>query len=253
MRKNRFLTIAGCLMVLCLLTTCVIGTTFAKYVTGGETQDSARVAKWGVQLELSANDLFKNEYESDTLAYTGVTVKSHDDADVVAPGTVEGVAARFAITGTPEVTTHVIISMTNVQDVVLVAGDYLDETTADPDDYFNLANDYNPVVFTLRQVSGYDGVPFGSPVVLKSGTLAEIRDWLATYSATAYYAPNTDLDAVFEIVWTWDFAGANTNDKADTYLGNRAAGLANTDSVVAGTDYVLNVGFQIDITIEQVD
>lgn len=252
MRKNRFLTIAGCLMVLCLLTTCVIGTTFAKYVTGGETEDSARVAKWGVQLELSANDLFKNEYASNTAGYTGVTVKSHDDADVVAPGTVEGVAARFAITGTPEVATHVIISMTNVQDVVLVAGTYLKETTAsNTTDTFTLADDYYPVVFTLRQVSGYDGVPLTPPVVLESGTLADIRDYLATYSATAFYAPNTDLDAVFEIVWTWEFDSGN-ND-ADTYLGNRAAGLANTDSVVEGTDYVLNVGFQIDITVEQVD
>ena len=253
MRKNRFLTIAGCLMVLCLLTTCVIGTTFAKYVTGGETGDSARVAKWGVKLELSANDLFKNEYASNTTGYTGVTVKSHDDAAVVAPGTVEGVAARFAITGTPEVSTHVIISMTNVEDVVLVAGTYLKETTADPDDVFTLTDNYYPVVFTLRQVSGYDGVTLTPPVVLKSGTLADIRDYLATYSATAYYAPNTDLDAVFEIVWTWDFAGANTNDAADTYLGNRAAGLAHADGSVEGTHYVLNVGFQIDITVEQVD
>ena len=47
MKKNRMLRLASALLILTLLTTSVIGGTFAKYVSTGSVSDTARVAKWG--------------------------------------------------------------------------------------------------------------------------------------------------------------------------------------------------------------
>ena len=69
MKKNRFIKLASGLLVLCLMTTCVIGATLAKYTTAKDTQDSARVAKWGVRISAAANSAFKTEYDKDDNSY----------------------------------------------------------------------------------------------------------------------------------------------------------------------------------------
>ena len=254
MKKNRFLKTAGALLILCLLTTCVIGTTFAKYVTGGEATDTARVAKWGVQLQMQTNTMFSKEYEADDPGFGGLTVKASDLA--VAPGTetASGTAAVFSITGTPEVSVAIEIKMENEKDVVLVAGTYLDETTADPDDVFTLTENYYPVRFTLTQLANPANGLDTDVVLQNKVTLATLKAYFATYSSTAYYTPNTVLDSTYQITWEWVYESAILNaDKADTYLGNRAANLAHADGTVEGTHYVLNVAYDISITVEQVD
>ena len=64
MRKNKFLRLASVMLMLCLITTCAISGTFAKYTTSDEALDSARVAKWGVAVQVLGNDveMFKPEY-----------------------------------------------------------------------------------------------------------------------------------------------------------------------------------------------
>lgn len=51
MKKNKAMRLASALMVLTLLTTCVISSTFAKYTTSANGEDSARVAKWGFEAD----------------------------------------------------------------------------------------------------------------------------------------------------------------------------------------------------------
>lgn len=245
MKKNRFLKTAGCLLILCLLTTCVIGTTFAKYTTSGSTTDSARVAHWGVTLNLAANDgIFSNEYD---VSGTGASVKS--TTNVVAPGTstdaTTATAARFSLAGQPEVAVNVKIDLAIANDIVLKAGTYKDETTADNlTDEFTLAEDYYPVVFTLWQISGVDDVPYTPARKLATGNLAAIQTFLNTYNSTANYEPNTKLNSVYELTWKWAIDG---NDKADTYLGNRIA-FGET-----GAAYNLEIGYTITITVTQID
>ena len=242
MKKNRFLKTAGALLILCLLTTCVIGTTFAKYVTSGETEDSARVARWGVQLELAANnELFENQY---TGTADKVTVQAA--TDVVAPGTKEKTAAVFSISGTPEVAVRITIDFTVNNDVFLKGGvgvKYDDYTTAVDGDKFDLASDYYPVVFTLRQTKNAGGA---TDVTIATGNLEAIKAALDAFNADenrSYCPPNTNLEAEFELTWAWTFS---VNDQADTYLANQAAGSSSAD-------YNTNVGFEIEITVEQVD
>lgn len=245
MKKTKTLRLAGGLLVLCLITLCVIGTTFAKYTTGGTAEDSARVAKWGVKIEMSGSDVFDNEYSKTDSKYSGtLSVVSSANENVVAPGTSSDQAGKavFTISGTPEVASRISIQIENVNDVRLVSGTYNDPTQASGT--FTLDNDYTPVKFTLKQTT-----PTESAKVLKEGTLAEIQTYLnETYNNKEYDA-NTKLDASYELSWVWSFEGGN--DKADTYLGNLMAG-QNSENL-ASDKYSLNVGYKISITITQID
>lgn len=79
MKKNKFLRLASILMIACLMTTCVISGTFAKYVTSDSASDKARVAYWGFQGEtFEIDDLFKATYDDG---------KVKAAADAIAPGT----------------------------------------------------------------------------------------------------------------------------------------------------------------------
>lgn len=260
MKKNRTLKLASAMVILCLITTCAISTTFAKYTTGGSVNDEARVAHWGVEVTMDGDPMFANQYENTT---NGITVKSKDDAKVVAPGTssseVSG-ALRFALTGTPEVATKITISLTGIQEVVVRAGTYYDGTKATIENNgtptyatFDLAADYYPVVFTLKQISGADGT-YAEPRQLFRGTLAGLSAFLDNYSAGATYAPNAVLNATFELSWAWAFETNSANNQADTLLGHLIAGTVPADAVQAPAgSYHLTVAYTLNITVEQID
>ncbi len=258
MKKNRFIKIAAVVFTLCLITTCGISSTLAKYTTGGNAQDSARVAKWGVELTMEGDPIFRSVYnnvEADNYATLGVAADK-----VVAPGTSsEEVAssARFAISGKPEVAVEIKIDFNFVNDIYLKAATGLrDHTKAAVEnngipsyETFDLADDYYPVVFTLKQVRGLSGsTQVDMDVTLATGNLDDIKTFLDSI-AIKQYAPNTDLYSVYELSWAWAY---EVNDEADTYLGQLAAGF-NPDSKVAGTDYNLNVDYSLEITVTQID
>lgn len=260
MKKNRFIKLASGLLVLCLMTTCVIGATLAKYTTAKDTQDSARVAKWGVRITAAANSAFKTEYDKDDDSYTkgAVTVKSSSTDKVVAPGT-SGSATQFSISGTPEVAVRLSFAMTVVNEVKLTAGTYTntDGTTV------TLENDYMPVKFTLSN---------GSASPLATGTLGQIATFLSTH--TVDYAPGTDLSTTvptYTLSWEWDFeknvasmagtdeekaAAKAEQDKLDTLLGDLAAnvsGIKKDSNDIAARDYSTQVSYTLTITATQID
>lgn len=100
--------VAGLLLALVLVTSCFVCGTFAKYVTSGTGSDSARVAKFGV--EITANGtMFAKEYATDdgtVEATIAKSVVSSDDKNLVAPGT-KGDMVSMTMTGTPEVAVNV--------------------------------------------------------------------------------------------------------------------------------------------------
>ena len=109
MKKNKAMRLASALLVLTLLTTCAISSTFAKYVTKAEGSDTARVAKWGFQpTTITMTDLFKTAY--DTTVNAGDTPQT----DVIAPGTKGEAKFGFTYGGTtaPEVAYTFEISTT---------------------------------------------------------------------------------------------------------------------------------------------
>ena len=231
MKKNKFLKLASGLLVLCLLTTCVISTTFAKYVTEDSANDTARVAKWGVTVSVQAGDsgsAFYNTYEKD---YGGTITNTVEALDkVVAPGT-DGTLAQFEVNGTPEV-------------AVDLAFDITDSTgTGNAKDVF--VNTYNPIRFNVYK----DGA--ATPMTGGEGlTLSELVAFVEAFSGE--YEPNVTLDATYKITWAWVYDGAH--DVEDTLLGNLAADKATYGAgMTEGTDYNLTIDFALTITATQID
>ena len=92
MKKNKMMRIASILAVAVLLSTCVIGGTFAKYSTEATTSDSARVAKWDIEVEDAKIAVTGDQptVTFDLFNYTDANVDTNganDDAKVIAPGT----------------------------------------------------------------------------------------------------------------------------------------------------------------------
>ena len=262
MKKNRMMRLASVLLVLTLLSTSVISGTFAKYVTSDTASDTARVAKFGVVVSASGS-LFGKDYvqkDDGNTPGTGanLTVVSSDTNKLVAPGTKSSDAGlTFAVTGTPEVKVEVKVAVTDVKDVFLRAKTGLPNmTTGNATDMFDNGADYYPVKYTLTQTTAGGSI---TPLV-SDGKLTEVVTKLEALSTT--YDANTNLaDAVgtLKLTWEWDFdnSGAGTYDRQDTLLGDLAAGIilapAPDPVLVEGTDYNLQTGLTISITVTQVD
>lgn len=238
MKKNRTMRVAALLLALTLMTSCFVGGTFAKYVTEGNANDSARVAWWGVNIVTTTGSDFAVQYathETGIGAYTGAyTVQATEK--VVAPGTssedVDG-NVTFTITGTPEVATRIKIEVDATSEIKLEAGDYDNYVTADDTtDTFHLDEEYYPVRFTLTKDAG------GSTTTLvDAGTLAAVASALRGESAE--YDPGDTLDATYTLTWVWEFDGADTIDEADTYLG--------------WENPAQKLGYTLKIRVEQID
>ena len=145
MKKNWTMRVALLIVALTLITSCFVGGTFAKYVTGASYEDTARVAKFGVLLTIDGDSGFATKYATDDATYKGAyTVEATDK--VVAPGTPAGLktetsetevsqennraeatdenkALTFGISGTPEVAVRINIEFgEDFKDVVLPKG-----------------------------------------------------------------------------------------------------------------------------------
>ncbi len=282
MKKNKMMRIASVLLVLTLISTCAISGTFAKYVTKASGTDTARVAKWGVVLELTAPSVFAKQYETsdehqdgDADPYAGLAVLA--DEKVVAPGTSSeevGDSIEGHIGGQPEVATHYEISIKNIKDVLLPAGEYTDYTelqgVEDADtglvtygyDTFTLEEDYAPIVWDLT---------IGS-VKVQAKSLTEVLDRadeiagkLSSLGAVGVDAgddyititmdvePGTEMDMDFELAWKWVFE--QNMDAADTYLGNVAADALIDDNVeeIDEGEISLEVSAEVEVLAVQID
>lgn len=250
MKKNKMMRIASVLLIATLLTTCVISGTFAKYVTSDSVEDHARVAKFGVTVEGSGTLFSKTYYNVDNGngptnvddVYDGtwslLTIQSSDDDNVVAPGAKNDTGVSIVVTGAPEVDVKLTFSVQDdFKDIFLKAGTYPDMTTAAADDNFALANDYYPVVYTLKQGN----------TVRATGTLAEIAAF------ELYIDANTEMTAeeyTFTLTWEWVF-GDDANNQADTLLGDLAAELEGLE--VDSANYNLKTSVTFTVTVTQVD
>ncbi len=111
MKKNKFLRIASAMLMLCLITTCAVSGTFAKYTTSDSDSDTARVAKWGVTVAVGGT-LFGTNYGSNTaladadkdrIVATSTNVVSSGTDNIVAPGTKNDTGFQVQLKGNPEV------------------------------------------------------------------------------------------------------------------------------------------------------
>lgn len=214
MNRNRLMKASAFLLVSTMATSCFVGSTFAKYVSEGEGSDSARVAKWGVKVEVTG-DGFKTEYGKDDVnANVGDTVVSSNEEKVVAPGT-KGTFGGVKITGTPEVAVKV-------------------ETTADVElSGWNVANDggfYCPLKFTIGEKT-INGLDYSKDTAGGEGSFENAIKTAIQKATTKQLEAGTDLSTVGNDItysWEWPFerstgTAAIQDDILDTKLGDNAA------------------------------
>ena len=238
MKKNTMMRLASFLLIAVLITTSAISGTYAKYVTTGSANDSARVAKFGVVVTGTtgdANQAFAKEYEAHDSSYTaGVTVAS--SVNVVAPGT-SGTFSNFGVTGTPEVAVRVTYAPT-----VELGNNWIDKLDA--------TKFYCPVKVTVNN-NGTSTTLCGLDYANADAFETAIQDNII--AATKDYAPGTDLSQVNDDVtvsWVWPFVAdgsylnSEQTDEKDTFLGDRAADLVGN----AGT-----ISIDVTCTVTQID
>ena len=232
-KSNKWMRTGALLVVLTLVTSTLVGGTFAKYVSKGSATDSARVAKWGVTIETkdySGNEsegLFRNTYTNN-----GNTVVGESGAKVIAPGT-KGNLADFTITaGKPEVASEVTLGAT-----LTFEGNWKDGTSSD-------GSEYCPLIFTVDLGAGAGEKKFfiGQTVsntglqdseVNSHGTIQDMADLklaVETYieKGSKKYLPGHDYTnetLPITVGWEWEFEQSTVTgqtDQKDTDLGNRA-------------------------------
>lgn len=286
MNKNKSMRAAGGLMIATLLSTSIVSGTYAKYVTSDSAKDSARVAKFGVEVKADGT-LFDTTYKSvanENVPGAGetdaaiLTVQSSNNDKLVAPGTKNDEGISFSVTGQPEVDVAVKIEIANTSDVWLGTGTYPNMTNGDvfdnkyvaDNDIFTTTDAYYPIKYTLKQAGAE--IATGNLDTIISALNTALN---GTGSETVYKA-GTDLSTVlgaFQLTWEWDF-DASGADKQDTLLGDLAAGnvgdaitaidAANGEATFTGptqgsgvtasdNSYNLNTSLEFTITVTQID
>ena len=221
--KNKFMRIAAVMLMLCLVTTCAISGTFAKYTTKGEATDTARVAKWGITVAAPTDKAFANKY-NDTASADGVKVVSTEK--VVAPGT-NGTLPTPVVSGTAEVAVDVIVSAT-----ITLTGWTTDGT-----------DEYCPIEFTVGEKT-YGILGTESANYVKCNNVADLKAKVeAAISKTISYNANATIAAIDAPTWAWAFTTGADNDVKDTELGKRALQDATAPKIT----------YSITVTVNQVD
>ena len=235
-------------IALLLLLVAVIGFggyTLSKYVTKKSASGSASVAKWGYNIDVKAGKLFGTDYKFETnnstvtTAGAGVTVKSSDANNRVAPGTTGFMT--FEVTGKAEVLSQIKISIadTDFSDVVLKYTEGKDTTV----------KTYAPVKWTLKK---------GDETLVDGSTLTAVKTALGNLYKTST-AVNTEINDKYTLSWAWAFETGEDNDQKaennhlDTLLGM----IANDATVTANEGYKKADGtstaikFTLDISVVQ--
>ena len=250
MKKNKMMRIASVLLVLVLLSTSIISGTFAKYVTSGEVEDSARVAKFGVVVTGSGS-LFDKTYYAATQNTPAngaedtdnVTLTVEAAQNVVAPGTKNDDGLTLAVSGQPEVDVRVKYDLTINDEIFLKQGGAVslpdltkgvytnDNGEMTSDSIFKFTGTYYPIRFTLAgdlveknltaikaALKGKLNVNYGADSI--TGTLADIETALGAINGNEgiYVDANTDLANVeangigsLQLTWEWPFDGTTVN------------------------------------------
>lgn len=200
--KNKFMRIAAVMLMLCLVTTCAISGTFAKYTTEAAGTDTARVAYWGWDkdnAEIEINDLFETSYDFVTSANTD---------DVIAPGTSNSGTFQF------------IYEANATEGITSPEVDYtfkVDLTGTDASDAIKNNGNIKWAVWTGTGVPAADSTEWGT----WDAMITELNALDGDESFEAGEALPAIATDAYTIAWMWVFSTNAAGDEADTLMGNK--------------------------------
>lgn len=205
--KKKMTVLCGLLMAVVITAYSVSGT-YAKYTSSMSTTDTARVARWGINVgEETKLDLFKASYGA------GNEIASADNGDgthdlVVAPGASGEV--QIAVSGTSEVAYTLAVTGTVTNDVLYSDG-------------------VSPIKFSLDGTTWFES----SDLITK----------LSTELGADTYTANSTLNKTVTLYWKWAYDKAALTamgaslvkdgfdyDAEDTKLGTKYQGTVVTDA-----------------------
>lgn len=237
------LAIATVLLCAVFVTTSVLSTTFAKYTTTGEIDsETARVAKWGIELSNRSNVATSWSVVEDETSITAASSGTTGD-NVIAPGT-SGYLACFKVTGNPEVAHDVTVNF----DVTIGDG------------YKNLIgqDSYFPILITVGRASYDDSDAIIDRnelhyYVPKSdiGSLENLISSVDSKTFTEHIAPNGWSDSAYAeyyVRWDWFYNA----DDVPSYIPNDVK-TALTAYQNSGDDTLLSEAMVLQFGKEEVD
>lgn len=215
MKRNKLFLLGLFVVFAAVLSLSLVSSTFARYTSNGYATDSARVAKWGVEVNVASDSAFGPMYKDIIVAEeSAATVVAADSKDVLAPGT-NGTLTSLTITGNPEVDVQVTVAF----DLVLTGWE---ENGA-----------YCPLVFTIGGTQ-YKIDATNTTVALLEAAIEAAMNSNATVEANG-------LDSSFDrtISWSWGFGTTDAENTNDTKLGNLAT--------------APTVSYTLTVTVTQID
>ncbi len=199
MKKNKALTAAFSVFALTMVSMCAIGGTFAKYTTNDNATDTAKVAKWGVTVEVNADETLTVTETDTDLAETDV-VEGTTLQNVIAPGT-KADLIEVSISGTPEVA----VAVTYTADLVLTG--WVIDTNVE----------YCPLVFTVGTT------PFkidGTTIKTVSELETAVEGAITARNRSISLENIDQLAESFKVSWSWAYSTSTDDDVKDTKLAN---------------------------------
>lgn len=234
--KNKLMRAATILMVLTLMTSCFVGSTFAKYTTNSAGSDQARVATWGFTAPAEITfDLFKNAYND--------TVLGASSADVIAPGTTNFATFQFKYDGeqaAPEVDYTLTVDAT----FTAPAGT-LDDLNANKSFTWTLSDGsttWGPYQTTGELVTAIENL---------AGT--GHANGVKSYEAGTLPAAFPATDTTYTVTWNWAFGDSDTPEyDLDATPGNETS-QNQFDTMMGNKPTLDQVKLDVSITATQLD
>lgn len=233
--KKRFksMRVSMILMIMAVVTSCIVGGTYAKYICSNTGVDNARVAKFGVVIEANGT-AFSNAYDSKERG----TVKSVLSTDnVIAPGT-SGRMISMVVSGKPEVS----IEVKYTANFSVYNWEVIEKNE---NKVF-----YCPITITVGDID-IVGTNFTSANEFEMAVNEAIENFSDVYFVENFgeSADIKDIIKVPSVSWRWDFEGDNINNEYDTYLGNRAC----EQSTVGENNTKSTINLIITTTVTQIN
>ena len=263
--------LGSAMLVLALITTCAIATTFAKYTTSATGNDTARVAYWGWTntsgyLSSSADlNLFATSYaKDDTSATSTNTVSSSNDQNVVAPGTEGKVDVTFAYTAyddttskydasskitAPEVAYNFTVETVATGIDGTSAVDVASKLDADPNFFWTLdktvaggtksaVGEYNTLKELMSAIAGLSGET-ATDTYSTDGKVTATQEYAAGALPEAFVSDGKNV--TYTIGWVWYFDKDSTTETtyADNSTRTNTTSVSDTDT---GDTYLGNGG-----------
>lgn len=235
----------GMLLASVLIATVVLSGTIAKFTSVGSSNDTARVAKWGLEITAGSNaaatygTIEETDSEGNVTSF-GIATAS-DGKNIIVPGT-KGYLTWMRIQGSPEAAYEI-----DVEGAFRIGAGYTDDNRLIRGGD-GLPVEYFPIIirlYTIDQRNGDAKTELGTFSYSDDVTLLSTNITNAikqNFDTTTQQAPGS-IDKLYIVEWEWLFTPENPyqSDALDTALAEAIKDNKNTKLFEIGLDMSVKI------------